>query len=417
MSAPRLVSPLEAPPDAVIEVPGSKSLTNRALVAAALAEGTSTISNALVADDTDAMIECLRALGVEIDVDGTTMVVTGMAGELSMLPADLNARLSGTTSRFLLPLLAVGRGRYRLDGDAPLRRRPMGPALNALRDLGARVSEEGQAGHLPVVISGPITGREVSVPGNVSSQFVSGLLLAAPAFPNGLSLSLTTELVAAPFVNMTVAVMNAFGVRFDHLDVPAARYRAREFAVEPDVSNASYFLAAAAITGGRVTVPGIGKGSLQGDVRFIELLDRMGASPALTDDSVSVLGGPLHGIDVDLSGMPDMAQTFAVVAAFAVGASRVRGIDVIRGHETDRIAAVATELRRVGVDINTTEDGWEIHPAPMHGATIRTYDDHRMAMSFALLGLRVPGIEIDDPGCVAKTFPEFWSTFDRLRRR
>ena len=398
-----------------VTVPGSKSLTNRALVCAALAEGTSTITGALVADDTAAMSDCLQALGATVVWDGTTVRVTGVAGRIAVSEAQLDARLSGTTSRFVLPLLALGSGRFTLDGEEQLRRRPMGPSLDALRDLGASVEEQGEPGHLPVVVQGPVGGGEASVRGDLSSQFVSGLLLAAPAMPGGLRLTLRSSLVAAPFVTMTVEVMKAFGADVDELNVRPGGYRACDFAVEPDASAASYFLGAAALLGEQITVESLGADSLQGDVRFARVLERMGATVLLGDGSVTVTGGDLRGIDVDLGDMPDMAQTFAVVAACAEGPSRVRGVEVIRGHETDRITAVVNELRRVGVGAEETDDGFVIEPAPLRPATVETYDDHRMAMSFALLTLREPGIEIADPGVVAKTFPGFWDALARLR--
>jgi len=384
-----------------VVVPGSKSLTNRALVCAALADGTSTITGALVADDTAAMTDCLTGLGASLEWDGTTVRVEGVGGRVTVEAADLDARLSGTTSRFVLPLLALGSGRYRLDGRDQLRRRPMGPTLDALRGLGASVEEVGEPGHLPVVVSGPVQASEARVRGDLSSQFVSGLLLAAPAMPRGLRLTLEGDLVAAPFVAMTVAVMCAFGATVDGYEVAPGTYHARDFAVEPDASAASYFWAAGAITGRDVTVPGLGDESLQGDVRFREVLADMGT--------------PLHGIDVDLGDMPDMAQTFAAVAAVAAGPSRVRGVSVIRGHETDRITAVVTELRRVGVGAEETDDGFIVEPAPLQPATVQTYEDHRMAMSFALLTLVEPRIEIADPEVVGKTFPGFWDALASVR--
>ena len=397
-----------------MRVPGSKSLTNRALVCAALADGTSTITGALVADDTAAMTDCLRGLGATIEWDGTTVTVTGVAGRVTVDEADIDARLSGTTSRFVLPLLALGAGRYRLDGREQLRRRPMGPSLEAMRDLGASVEEEGEPGHLPVVVSGPARGGEARVRGDLSSQFVSGLLLAAPAMPHGLRIQLSSTLVAAPFVEMTAEVMRQFGAEVDGLHVRPGTYRAREYAVEPDASAASYFFAAAAITGRSVTVEGLGAGSLQGDLGFTDVLVDMGASVDVAE-STTVTGHGLRGIDVDLSAMPDMAQTFAVVAACAEGPSRVRGVEVIRGHETDRIHAVVTELRRCGIGAEETDDGFTVEPAPIRPARVETYDDHRMAMSFALLGLREPGIEIADPDVVAKTFPGYWDALARLQ--
>jgi 3-phosphoshikimate 1-carboxyvinyltransferase len=384
-----------------VVVPGSKSLTNRALVCAALAEGTSTITGALVADDTAAMTDCLRSLGAEIAWAGTTVEVTGLGGRVTVSGATLDARLSGTTSRFLLPVLALASGANVLDGALPLRRRPMGPALDALRALGVEVVEMGEPGRLPVSVSGPVHADAVHVRADISSQFVSGLLLAAPAMPNGLRLELDGDLVAAPFVAMTVAVMGAFGASVDGLTVEPGRYRARDFAVEPDASAASYFYAAAAITGQAISVAGLGDESLQGDLAFRQVIERMGS--------------PLRGIDVDLGDMPDMAQTFAVLAALAEGPSRVRGVGVIRGHETDRITAVVQELRRVGVGAEETDDGFVVEPAPLRSARVETYDDHRMAMAFALLTLVEPGIEIAHPDVVAKTFPGFWDALATVR--
>jgi len=402
--------------EATVTVPGSKSITNRALVCAALAEGTSTITGALVADDTSAMSACLSALGARISWTGSDVTVEGLAGAVAADGVELDARLSGTTSRFVLPLLALGSGRKRLDGAAPLRRRPMGPALEALRALGAVVDEDGDPGCLPVVVSGPVAGGAVEIRADLSSQFVSGLLLAGPAMPKGLQVSLLGDLVATPFVDMTASVMQAFGGHIADLVVEAGRYRGREFAVEPDASAASYFFAAAAVTGGRITVTGLGRDSLQGDIGFLHVLEEMGASVEIGEREATVTGRPLHGIDVDLGDMPDMAQTFAAVAACAAGESRVRGVRVIRGHETDRIAAVVTELRRCGVGAEEHDDGFTVRPGPLRATAVQTYDDHRMAMSFAVLSLLEPGITVDDPSVVAKTFPGFWDVLGRLRR-
>jgi 3-phosphoshikimate 1-carboxyvinyltransferase len=402
--------------DATVTVPGSKSITNRALVCAALADGTSTITDALVADDTAAMSSCLSALGARVSWSGTEVTVDGLAGAIAADGVELDARLSGTTSRFVLPLLALGEGRKRLDGAPPLRRRPMGPALDALRALGAAVMEEGEPGCLPVVVSGPVAGGAVRIRADLSSQFVSGLLLAGPAMPNGLEVALLGDLVAAPFIDMTASVMQAFGAEINDLSVAPGAYRAREFAVEPDASAASYFFAAAAITGGRVTVAGLRRESVQGDIGFLDVLEEMGATVERGEAEATVSGRLLSGIDVDLGDMPDMAQTFAVVAACATGDSRVRGVNVIRGHETDRIAAVVTELRRCGVGAEEHDDGFSVRPAPLRPAVVRTYDDHRMAMSFAVLSLLEPGITVDDPSVVGKTFPGFWDVLGRLQR-
>jgi len=434
----RAVEPIEGPLDATVTLPGSKSLTNRALLCAALADGVSAIDGALLADDTEAMASALRALGARIapgpnggEGGGagapTRRTVTGTGGDLASGPLELDLRLSGTASRFLVPVVALGRGGYQLDGRPPLRARPMGPGLAAIEALGARVEPHGQAGHLPVTVVAPghLTGGQLDVPGDTSSQYVSALLLAAPYCREGLRVRVTTRLVGRPFVDMTIAVMAAFGADVTIADdaghpmftVPPGRYRGTAYRVEPDASAASYFLAAAAICGGRVTVDGLGDGSLQGDARFADVLAAMGARVERSARATTLIGpAHLRGLgDVDLSAMPDMAQTLAAVTVFADGPTRVRGIGFIRGHETDRIAATVRELRRCGVDAREEPDGFVVHPGIPQPAQVRTYDDHRMAMSFALLGLRVPGIEIEDPDCVAKTFPGYWDTLAGLR--
>ena len=421
MSEARPVTPAAGPLDATVSIPGSKSLTNRALVCAALAEGPSTVDGALVADDSEAMRTALAALGAGIARDPSSgrLLVTGTGGRLRPGPLALDMRLSGTTSRFLLPVVALGEGEYRIDGAPPLRARPMGPVLDGIRTLGAEVREEGEPGCLPVTIVAPggLDGGEVAVAGDLSSQFLSGLLLAAPYARGGVRLRLTTTLVSRPYVELTQAVMGAFGVDVGpDLDVPAGRYRATAYVVEPDASTASYFLAAAALVGGRVTVKGLGAGTRQGDARLADLLAAMGAEVERTATTTTVTGtGRLRGLGrVDLADMPDQAQTLAALAPFADGPTEVTGVGFIRGHETDRIAAVVTELGRLGVAARETDDGFVVEPGTPRPARVATYDDHRMAMSFALVGLRVPGVEIEDPDCVAKTFPGFWAALDGL---
>ena len=419
------IVPLTAPIDAVVVLPGSKSITNRALVCAALAEGDSELRGALRADDTDAMLDGLGALGVAIepDWDRPAIRVHGCAGRPPADVAIVDARMSGTTARFLLPVAALGVGTRRVDGAHRLRERPMGPSLEALRSLGADVRIIGSPTHLPVELrGGSLRGGSIELPGDTSSQFLSGLLLSAPAMPAGLTIRLTTELVSRPYVDMTVAVMAAFGVDVDHPDpstwrVAPGPYRGAAYDIEPDASAASYTFAAAVIAGGRVQVDGLGTSSLQGDLAFVELLREMGAEVEQTAEHTTVRsGGTLHGIEADLSQISDTAQTLAVVAAFADGPTRVTGIGFIREKETDRIGAVVTELRRAGIDASEESDGFVVRPGPLRPAVIQTYDDHRMAMAFALLGLRTPGIEIADPECVGKTFPGYWSMLDGLRR-
>lgn len=418
------VLPASGPLDATVRVPGSKSLTNRALVCAALAEDRSELTGALRADDTEAMIDGLQALGVTVERqwERDTLLVDGCAGRPLADVALVDARLSGTTSRFLLPVAGLGEGLRRIDATGRMRERPMGPALDALRALGVHLDEVGGAGRLPVeVVGGTLAGGEVAISGDVSSQFLSGLLLAAPAMPTGLVARVTTDLVSQPYVDMTVDVMAAFGVVVHRPDqqtwiVEPQPYRAATYAIEPDASAASYCFAAAAIAGGRVTVEGLGTPSLQGDLDFVDILAAMGAQVERGADRTTVQRtGDLQGVEVDMSQVSDTAQTLAVVAAFATGSTRVTGIGFIRGKETDRIRAVVTELRRAGIDAVEDADGFTVHPGTPQPATITTYDDHRMAMSFALLGLVAPGIQIADPTCVAKTFPTFWSLLADLR--
>ncbi len=421
---PLPVAPLTRPLDAVVRVPGSKSLTNRALACAALADGESELVGALEADDTLAMVDGLQALGVEILAhwEDALVDVQGCAGRPPAQLALVNARLSGTTSRFLLPIAALGTGTTRVDGDHGLRARPMGDVVTAIRALGGQAAEIGAPERLPVEVhGGPLAGGTVELPGDTSSQFLSGLLLAGPAMRTGLQVRVTTELVSRPYVDMTIAVMAAFGARVDQPDdrtwvVEPGRYWGTTYHIEPDASAASYAFAAAAIVGGQVTVMGLGSDSLQGDLGFVDLLERMGATVERHRDRITVSGtGRLQGIEADLSQLSDVAQTLAVVAAFAEGPTRVRGIGFIRDKETDRVGNVVSELRRGGIDADEEPDGYLVRPGTVRPATIDSHGDHRMAMAFALLGLRAPGIRIADPSCVAKTFPGYWAMLDRLR--
>ncbi len=420
----RAITPLSRPPDATVRVPGSKSVTNRVLVAAALATGTSQLGGVLVADDTSAMIAGLRALGVTLDVgdDGTAVRVTGTGGRLPATSPSVDVRLSGTTARFLAPVLTLVRGNARLDGGEPFRLRPMGPSIDALRQLGADVVELGEAGHLPIEVTAPpAPAGRVRVAGDASSQFLSGLLLLAPALPDGLTIEVDTALVSQPYVELTERVLGWFGAEVHHPDphtfvVPGSGYSAADVAIEPDASAASYLLAAAAITGGRVRVAGLTRDSNQGDAGFAHVLARMGAEVVVDDEGTEVQGtGRLEGIEVDLGAMSDTAQTLAAVAVFADSPTRITGIGFIRAKETDRLAAVATELRRLGIETIEEPDGLLIHPGRPEPGTVSTYNDHRMAMSFALLGLVVPGIEIADPDCVDKTFPRYFEVLEELR--
>jgi len=425
----REIVPVPGPLNAVVRPPGSKSVTNRALVAAALARGTSNLVGTLDADDTAAMLDCLRGLGIPVgdasgDSDGALRVV-GCGGRPPLDGAILDARLSGTTSRFIAPVAALARGTVVLDGADPLRRRPMAALFDALEALGAGIEPLGEPGHLPVRITGSprdVLGGSVEVTGNVSSQFLSALLLSGPCFDDGLTVGVTTDLVSVPYVQLTLDVMTAFGATVDHDDgwrtitVSPGGYRAVErFDIEPDASAASYWAAAAAIAGGSVRIDGLGRTSRQGDVAFIDVLESMGAEVTWSDHDVVVRGvGTLRGVTVDMADISDTAQTLAAVAVFAEGPTTVTGIGFIRGKETDRIAAVVSELRRLGIDASEDPDGFTVRPGPVRPADVHTYEDHRMAMSFALVGMRAPGVRILDPGCVAKTYPGFWGDLTRV---
>lgn len=407
------------PVDATVALPGSKSITNRALVCAALADGPSRLTGALIADDTEAMIVALRACGVSIAVRGDVIVVDG--GGLGGDEVSIDARQSGTTSRFLLPALATDGVRRRVDGDDQLRARPMGPSFAALRAMGAEVTAEVAPDALPASVRGPMSGGSISLPGDVSSQFLSGLLLAGPAMAAGLTASVSTTLVSRHYVDMTASVMRAFGAGVTPVDdqtwrVDAGGYHGTDYAIEPDASAASYAWAMALIAGGAVTVTGLSRAALQGDVGVVDVFAAMGADVRWDDDAITVAAGDgLVGIDVDMAQISDTVQTVAVVAAFASSPTRIRNVDFIRHKETDRIAAPVAELQRAGINASATDDGILIEPGPISPAIIETYRDHRMAMAFALLGLGASGIAIRDPNCVAKTFPGYWALLDAVQ--
>jgi 3-phosphoshikimate 1-carboxyvinyltransferase len=419
------IRPLAKKPHVVTPVPGSKSITNRALVLAALTGG-GRITGALRSEDTEVMLDSLDRLGFSVEPfwdDAAIEIQSPRRGRI--IPArlaDLDVKNSGTTMRFLTAVLALGTGRYRLDGVKRMRERPIQDLLDALREAGVHASSETRNGCPPVIVDAEgLRGGEISVRGEVSSQFLSGLLMAAPFADTDVTLRVDGPLVSIPYVAMTLAMLGQFGLVAHHDDYRVFRVPGRqeggveEYAVEPDASAASYFLAAAAITGGTVTVPGLGKSSLQGDVAFADVLGRMGCTVTWDERGITIAGGPLQGIDVDMNAISDTVMTLAAVAVFAEGPTTIRNVGHIRHKETDRLAALATELRRVGAGVDESGDGLVIRPVPLHGATVSTYDDHRMAMSLALVGLRVPGIVIAEPGCVAKTYPGYFDDLERLR--
>jgi 3-phosphoshikimate 1-carboxyvinyltransferase len=406
-----------------IRPPGSKSITNRALVCAALAEGESLLAGALDSEDTRVMIESLGRLGIAVEHDPATAAIRvgGCGGQLPTKQADLYAANSGTTLRFLTAMLSLGHGVFRLDGTARMRERPIEDLLDALRQLGADAVSQSPGGCPPVVIRGRgLRGGRATVAGSISSQFLSGLLLAAPYADADVELVVDGTLVSRPYIEMTRGVMASFGVRVEvaepcRFTVEAGQpYRGLRYAIEPDASAASYFFAAAAITKGEVTVEGLSRGSLQGDVAFCECLRQMGCEVRYSADRITVAGGPLDGIDVDMNAISDTVQTLAAVALFADGPTTIRGVAHIRHKETDRIHALAVELRKLGAEVEERSDGLRITPGPLRAAEIDTYDDHRMAMSLALPGLAVAGVVIRNPGCTAKTYPRYFQDLEKL---
>ncbi|WP_040492977.1 3-phosphoshikimate 1-carboxyvinyltransferase [Ilumatobacter nonamiensis] len=421
----------EGPVIAEVTVPPSKSIANRALICAALAGGESEIVGLAPGDDTNAMVDCLDRLGIPVDVsdeDGlSTGSVTGTGGALLRGPITLDTRLAGTTSRFVTALAALGPGPYLIDGAEPLRARPMGPLHDSLHALGARVEPGEDWGHLPVTISGPAGGADAIVmPGDVSSQYVTALMLIAPLIRDGLSLGLSTDLVSRPYVEITKSVMESFGatdihIAHRHVTVAESGYEPTRYQVEPDASSASYPLAAAAVVGGAVTVKGLGESSLQGDAAFSGVLEQMGCIVTSGPTSTVVMrrrDSPLHGIDIDMAHISDLVPTLAVVATQATTPTRIRGVGFIREKESDRLGDLAAELHKLGADITVEDDGLTINPTDvLRGARLDTHHDHRLAMSFGLLGLVVSGLEIADPEVVTKSWPTYWDALDAIPAR
>jgi 3-phosphoshikimate 1-carboxyvinyltransferase len=429
-----LVQPIEGRFSATIAPPGSKSLTNRALVLAALADGSSDLSNVLFADDTLVMLECLSRLGfgIVINRERQSVRIEGRGGEIPASTAELFCGNSGTTIRFLTALCALGRGRYNLDGIPRMRQRPIRELVDLLKNLGGRIEYVLAERFPPVIVNADgLAGGMIQFGSALSSQYLSAVLQAAPYARHEVRVDLVGRQTSWPYVAMTMRLMDEFGVTPElirepltgepkQIIIPREHYRGFDYAIEPDASNAAYFLAIAAIhPDSRVTIPGLGKQSLQGDVEFAKVLGRMGAQIKFDSDSISVGGADgLEGIDIDLSGMPDQAQTLAVVALFASGQTVIRGLHTLRVKETDRIAALATELGKLGAEVEVQGDDLVIEP-PMRirPAAIDTYDDHRMAMSFAVGGTRAPGVTIKDAECVNKTYPNFFEDLKRIENQ
>jgi 3-phosphoshikimate 1-carboxyvinyltransferase len=405
-------------------VPGSKSLTNRALLIGALANGKTTLTNALFSDDSKYFAKALRTLGFDVQLEEADqqMTVTGLGGKIPAKKAELFIGNAGTAARFLSAFLTLGSGEYILDGDPRMRERPIGDLIDALHQLGVEMETKNNCPPVEIFAKG-LPGGKTKIAGNISSQFLSALLMVAPYAQSPIEIELTTDLNSKPYVDMTISIMKDFGVDVERRDYtqftihPSSCVPITNYQIESDASAASYFFAAPAICGGTVRVENISRKSVQGDIAFLDTLAQMGCTITEIDNCILVTGtSELHGIDVDMRDIPDTAQTLAAVAPFATSPTRIHGIASARVKETDRVTATCNELKRLGVQVDEHEDGMTIYPTQrLQPANIQTYNDHRMAMAFALIGLRFEGVTIESPACVSKTFPTYFEAIETLR--
>jgi len=407
--------------DAAVKIPGSKSYTQRALAIAALAEGTSFLSNALLSGDTERLMSALRDLGAEIMVGDDGITVNGTGGDILNPGREIHLGNNGTALRLLISLVALGRGNYVLTGDGRLRERPVKPLLDALVSMGICVRSDG--GFPPVIIDAEgMPGGTVALRDIESSQYVSSLLISAPYAAKATIVELRGRTPSQPYIDMTLETMEAFGVPVvrqapdRYLIKAGRRYRGKSYRVEGDASSASYFFTAAAVSGGRIRVEEINPRTLQGDIAFLGILEQLGCAVVRGNSFVEVEGGKLRSGDFvfDLGDMPDMVPTLAVIGAVRPGKTVVKNVSHLRFKESNRLEALVTELNRVGIRAYETEDGLVIEGGSPRSAAIETYNDHRIAMSFAVLGLVVPGIRIKDGDCVKKSFPGFWAELSKL---
>ena len=420
------ITPLKKPIDLVCHLPGSKSITNRALVIAALNSGEKKthLSGVLRSEDTEIMIDCLEKLGFILSVNWKecTAIVSSpkLPGIIPSSSANLFTGNSGTTMRFLTAMVGLGNGTYKLDGIKRMQERPINDLLKALNDLNINSSSENNNGCPPVIIKTMgWSGGIARINSEMSSQFISGILMAAPFAKGDTRIILEGKIVSQSYIGITLAMLNDWGINTTKISDREYLINGNqtgnrfEYQIEPDASAASYFYAAAAITGGTVTTPGLGKSSLQGDLKFVHALELMGARVTQTNNSTTITGKELHGVNIDMNDISDTVMTLGIVACFAKGTTKITNIGHIRHKETDRINALAIELRKIGALVEEFSDSIMIHPSKLHGAEIETYNDHRIAMSFAIAGLKIPGITICNPSCVAKTYPDF---FDDLAK-
>jgi len=422
MKENKLISDLNA----IVRIPGSKSITHRAIIAASLAQGRSVLTDFLECEDTRHTIHALRQIGVPIAIDGTSLLIQGRGGKFDLDPAGIKIHVgnSGTSLRLLLSVVSLLRGQFLITGTKRMRERPVGPLVEALNDLGADASCVQQDGCPPVDIrANGLRGGRVSINGSQSSQFLSSLLLAGPYADTDIDIDVTENLISKPYVDMTVHVMKHFGVfvdrdRYRRFKIPSGqKYQARWFGVQGDASSASYFWAAAAVTGGTVATCNIDPHTTwQGDIGFLEILERMGCIIEKGSDRVIVHGRPLSGIEVDMGDLPDMAPTLAAVALFAKGRTVIHNVAHLRHKESDRLHDLAVEWGRIGAQVKELPDGLVIHGGePLSPAIVNPHDDHRLAMSLAVIGLRVPRLRIRDQDCVKKSFPSFWRLWNGLQ--
>jgi len=420
------IKPLELAPDARLTMPGSKSYTQRALIAAALAEGISTLKGALLSDDTVHLMEALASLGVRILVREEGIIVYGGGGRITRPTGEIRLGNNGTAMRFLVGIVSLGSGRYVLTGDRRLCERPIGSLVDALRDLGIEANTKGQSGFPPVVVqANGFPGGKVVLRNIESSQFLSSLLMCGPYGHNDLVIELEGDIPSLPYVEMTLEVMKKYGVEVVHdglrrFVVKGGQiYHARQYVIEGDASSASYFFLIVALCGGRVRIDNIPPRTLQGDIGILNIMEMLGCTVARGDEWVSLSGAPLlpGPLRLDLKDMPDMVPNVAVLAAVRSGQTVIENVQHLRMKESDRLAALAAELRKTGIHVTESRDGLTIEGGKPHAAEIETYDDHRIAMSFAALGLAVPGMKIINPGCVNKSFPAYWEELEGLRGR
>jgi 3-phosphoshikimate 1-carboxyvinyltransferase len=408
--------------DAVVRVPPSKSYTNRALIVTALADGASKLVDASNSDDSEYLIRALRQFGVTIERNHDGVGVQGTSGKISAPSEEVFVGNAGTAMRFLTTFASLAEGISIVTGDEQMQRRPLGDLLEALHAAGIKSSSNN--GCPPVKIhGGNFTGGRVDIRGSVSSQFVSSILLSSPYAKHPVTLCVQKKLISLPYVDMTLQVMRSFGAKVDAFDSSvfavsnADRYVGQTFRIEGDATCATYFLAAAAILQGRAVISNLSGDSLQGDLKFLPVLAEMGCRITHHGESVELQGGKLFGVEVDMNEMPDCVPTLAVIAAFAKGPTTILNIAHLRFKETDRIRALAKELSKIGAQVDVFDEGITIHPGNLRGATIETYNDHRMAMSFAVAGLRIAGIGIENPTCVSKSFPNFWEVFGKIENK